>query len=39
LHLMTAEGTPQANGLLTILNKVGVEDIETVGDSTGTIPI
>jgi len=39
LHLKTAEGTPQANGLLTTLNKLGVEDIDSVGDSTGTIPI
>jgi len=39
LHLKTAEGTPQANGLLTILNKLGVQDIDSVGDSTGTIPI
>ena len=39
LHLKTEEGTPQANGLLTILKKLGVTDIDSVGDSTGTIPI
>jgi hypothetical protein len=39
LHLKTPEGTPQANGLLTALTKLGVQDIDSVGDSTGTIPI
>src|SRR4029077_13794059 len=30
LHLVAKEGTPQANGLLTVLNKLGV-DIESIG--------
>jgi hypothetical protein len=38
LHLVAKEGTPQANGLLTVLNKLGV-DIESIGDSNGTIAI
>ena len=38
LHLKCKEGTPQANGLLTVLHKLGVE-IEQFGDSTGTISI
>lgn len=38
LHLKCPEGTPQANGLLTILHKLGV-DQERFGDSTGTIAI
>jgi len=38
LHLVAREGTPQANGLLTILHKLGVET-ESIGDSTGTIAI
>ena len=38
LHLKTPEGTPQANGLLTVLQKLGM-DIDRVGDSTGTISI
>ena len=38
LHLRAAEGTPQANGLLTILHKLGL-DVDAVGDSTGTIAI
>jgi hypothetical protein len=38
LHLKAAEGTPQSNALLTVLQKLGV-DIEQFGDSTGTISI
>jgi len=36
LHVTCPEGTPQANALLTVLHKLGV-DIGRVGDSTGTI--
>jgi hypothetical protein len=35
-HVKCPEGTPQANGLLTMLHKLGV-DAESFGDSTGTI--
>ena len=35
-HVKVPEGTPQANGLLTMLHKLGV-DSESFGDSTGTI--
>ncbi|MBI4475053.1 MAG: DUF1552 domain-containing protein [Acidobacteria bacterium] len=38
LHLKMPTGTPQANLLLTILHKLGVEQSE-IGDSTGTISI
>jgi hypothetical protein len=38
VHVRTAEGTPQANGLLTVMNKLGVE-LDSIGDSTGTISI
>ncbi len=38
LHRICAPGTPQANCLLTILHKLGV-DVATVGDSTGEIAI
>jgi hypothetical protein len=31
-------GTPQANLLLTIMKKLGV-DINEIGDSTGTVPV
>ena len=38
LHVRCAEETPQANGLLTVMHKLGV-DVEAVGDSTGTFAI
>ncbi len=38
LHRVCADGTPQANALLTVLHKVGV-DIDHLGDSTGEIAI
>ncbi len=38
LHLREKEGTPQANILLTMMDKLGV-NIESVGDSTGTVTI
>jgi len=38
LHVATKDDTPQANGLLTVLNKLGVEQ-DSIGDSTGPISI
>ena len=38
MHIRCNEGTPQGNGLLAVLQKLGM-DIETVGDSTGVVPI
>jgi len=38
LHRMCAAGTPQANALLTVMHKLGV-DVDVVGDSTGEIAI
>lgn len=38
LHVKCKDGTPQANILLTMMHKLGV-DIESVGDSTGTVAI
>jgi len=37
-HIKAAEETPQANALLAVLHKLGV-DIDSVGDSTGPISI
>jgi hypothetical protein len=39
LHVRYPDGTPQANILLTICHKLGMEDIQSVGDSTGTVAI
>ncbi len=38
LHVRCKEGTPQANILLSMMQKLGV-DLEYVGDSTGTLAI
>ena len=38
LHCLCPEGTPQANALLTVLQRLGVE-AASFGDSTGTIAI
>jgi hypothetical protein len=39
LHLKTPLGTPMANVLLTSLHKLGVDDVERIGDSTGELAI
>jgi len=39
LHLKCPEGTPMANLLLTILHRLGVEDVDEIGDSTGELAI
>jgi hypothetical protein len=38
LHLKAADGTPMANVMLTVLQKLGVEK-ESFGDSTGTFDV
>jgi hypothetical protein len=38
LHVRTDDGTPMANVLLTMMNKLGVET-DRIGDSTGVIAI
>ena len=35
LHLKAADGTPMANVLLTLLHELGVDDKDSLGDSTG----
>jgi Protein of unknown function (DUF1552) len=35
LHLRAPDGTPLANVILTVLHKLGVDDLEQFGDSTG----
>jgi hypothetical protein len=34
LHLKAADGTPMANAMLTLLHKLGCDDMQTFGDST-----
>ena len=38
-HIRAPMGTPMANVMLDILHKLGVDDIETFGNSTGTFSI
>ena len=35
VHVKAADATPMANVMLTLLHRLGVNDIETFGDSTG----
>jgi hypothetical protein len=35
LHLKAADGTPMANVMLSLMHMLGLEDMETFGDSTG----
>jgi len=35
LHIKAPDGTPMANAMLTVLHKLGLEDIPSLGDSTG----
>ena len=37
LHIKTPDGTPMANAMLSLLHKLGLEDLESFGDSTGAL--
>src|SRR4029079_14679318 len=39
LHVKAADGTPSANMYLTLLHKLGMEDMSIFGDSTGDLPL
>ena len=36
LHIKTADATPMANVFLTLAHGLGMDDIKSFGDSTGT---
>jgi Protein of unknown function (DUF1552) len=38
-HFRAAAGTPTANVLLTLLHKLGVDDVTSIGDSTGEVSL
>jgi hypothetical protein len=38
-HLKAADGTPMANVMLTLMHQLGMDDIQTFGDSTGEFPL
>ena len=35
LHVKAANGTPMANVMLSLMNKMGLDDLKSFGDSTG----
>ena len=35
VHLKAPDGTPMANVMLSLLHKLGLDDLESFGDSTG----
>ena len=37
LHLKALDETPMANAMLGLLHKLGMDDIESFGDSTGEL--
>ncbi len=39
LHVRAGDGTPMANALLSVMQKIGHEEMETFGDSTGTLSL
>ena len=39
MHLKAPDGTPMANVMLTLMHKLGLEDVQTFGDSTGEFPL
>jgi len=39
LHLKAPDGTPMANVMLSVMHKLGMDDVQTFGDSTGTFPL
>ena len=39
MHVRAKLETPMANAWLTVLHRLGVDDVEKIGDSTGEITI
>ena len=39
LHLKAADGTPMANAMLTLMQDLGHTDMESFGDSTGSLAL
>jgi hypothetical protein len=37
LHLRAPDGTPMANAMLSLMHKLGMDDLESFGDSTGEL--
>jgi hypothetical protein len=39
IHLKAPDGTPMANVFLTLMHKLGMEDVTSFGDSSGEFPL
>jgi hypothetical protein len=39
LHLKAPDGTPMANVMLSLLHTLGIDDMDSFGDSTGEFPL
>ena len=39
LHVKAADGTPMANAMLTLMHKLGLEEVTEFGDSTGALAL
>ena len=39
LHLRAAPGTPMANVMLDLIHRLGIDDMERFGDSTGSFSL
>ncbi len=39
LHVKAADGTPMANAMLTLMHKLGLDDVTEFGDSTGALAL
>ncbi|MDZ7779725.1 MAG: DUF1552 domain-containing protein [Gemmatimonadota bacterium] len=39
LHLRAGDGTPMANAMLSLMHRMGMDDMQSFGDSTGELPL
>jgi hypothetical protein len=39
IHVKAADGTPMANPMLSLLHKLGLDDVKSFGDSTGDLAV
>jgi hypothetical protein len=39
LHIVTPDGTPMANAMLSMLHLLGLEDVQSLGDSTNPLDL
>jgi hypothetical protein len=39
LHIKAPDGTPMANAMLSVMHKLGMDDVKSFGDSTGDLSL